>query len=269
MSYQSLFDTLWKEYTDRNPHALKVYNLFKSRGEDVVNDHVAFRTFNDARINIEALATFFKKYGYAEKGTYDFPVKKLFAKHYEHEDPKAPRVFISELLTEKFSPALQATIKAWVDDLPQHQFTQESFLYAGNFARPISYDTYQKLLKESEYAAWMYVFGFCVNHFTVNVNALKTFKEVGEINDFLAANHFKMNASGGMIKGTREDCLEQSSTLAEEREVQFIEGKYKIPSCYYEFAKRYPMKNGKMYSGFVAASADKIFESTDVAARER
>lgn len=98
MPYETLFNTLWNEYTTRNPHALKIFNLFKDRGEAVINDHIAFRTFDDSRINIEALAKFFIKYGYKEKGTYDFPVKKLFAKHYEHEDPTAPRVFISELL---------------------------------------------------------------------------------------------------------------------------------------------------------------------------
>jgi len=35
-----------------------------------------------------------------------------------------------------------------------------------------------------------------------------------------------------------------------------------VPTCYYEFAKRYPGPDGKLFPGFVAASADKIFEST-------
>ena len=47
-------------------------------------------------------------------------------------------------------------------------------------------------------------------------------------------------------------------------EVKFTEGVYNIPGCYYEFAKRYPDSSGQLYQGFVAASADKIFESTDV-----
>ena len=36
-----------------------------------------------------------------------------------------------------------------------------------------------------------------------------------------------------------------------------------IPSCFYEFAQRYELPDGKLYQGFVAASADKIFESTN------
>ena len=36
-----------------------------------------------------------------------------------------------------------------------------------------------------------------------------------------------------------------------------------VPSCYYEFAKRYSDSTGQIYQGFVTASADKIFESTN------
>ena len=65
------------------------------------------------------------------------------------------------------------------------------------------------------------------------------------------------------MKGTPEVYLEQTATLANTIEVTFADGKISIPACYYEFAKRYPMKNGKLYQGFVAKSADKIFESTN------
>lgn len=267
MSYQKLFATLWNEYTDRNPHALKIYDLFTGHGESVLNDHVAFRTFNDPRVNVDHLAKFFLALGYEEKGSYEFVTKKLFAKHYEHQDPTAPKVFISELLTEKFSPALQAVVKSAIDKIPTDMLNKEEILSSGIFWQPLSYKVYQELLSESEYAAWLYVFGFCANHFTVNVNALKSLPEIKDVNTFLASNGFSLNSSGGAIKGTPQEYLEQSSTLAEEREVKFIEGTYKIPSCYYEFAKRYALPNGKLYTGFIAASADKIFESTDVAQR--
>lgn len=264
MSHQILFDLLWKEYAERNPHALEIYQLVTQRGETVINDHIALRTFNDSRINIEQLAKFFKVYGYQECGTYHFPAKKLFAKHYEHEDPSVPKVFISELLAEQFSPRLQAIVKKCVDKIPHDLLNSEELLYAGTFWKPLSYQVYQELLTESEYAAWMYVFGFCANHFTVNVNALTTFSELNDVNEFLLRNGFKLNISGGAIKGSPQEYLEQSSTLAEQRDITFSEGTHRIPSCYYEFAKRYHLPNGKLYTGFIATSADKIFESTDV-----
>ncbi|MDP5190382.1 DUF1338 family protein [Rheinheimera baltica] len=51
--------------------------------------------------------------------------------------------------------------------------------------------------------------------------------------------------------------------MADLHPVQFSDGMATIPSCFYEFATRYPMTNGLLYTGFVAASADKIFESTN------
>ena len=72
-----------------------------------------------------------------------------------------------------------------------------------------------------------------------------------------------MNSSGGEIKGTPEELLQQSSIMANHINVEFKEGVYSIPGCYYEFAQRYPDETGKLYSGFIAKSADKIFESTN------
>ena len=72
-----------------------------------------------------------------------------------------------------------------------------------------------------------------------------------------------MNASGGLIKGSRKELLEQSSTMAHPVEVEFSDKKETIPACYYEFAQRYPDAQGKLFMGFVPQSADKIFESTD------
>lgn len=185
MSYPLLFSALWQDYINRNPHAHKVHQLFNEEGENIVNDHVAFRTFNHPAINIEKIAKFFTAYGYEEKGTYDFPLKKLFAKHYEHKDPAAPKVFISELLTEKFSPELQKTIQACVEKIPVDAVNAESFLTHGTFWQPLRYKTYQQLLAESEYAAWMYAFGFCANHFTVNINHFRKLKEIKDVNDLL------------------------------------------------------------------------------------
>ncbi|MFP3457566.1 DUF1338 family protein, partial [Psychrobacter sp. SIMBA_152] len=74
---------------------------------------------------------------------------------------------------------------------------------------------------------------------------------------------FALNTSGGEVKGSPEVLLEQSSTLADEYAVTFSDGDMRIPSCFYEFAIRYPKPDGEIYTGFVAASADKIFESTN------
>ncbi|MFD0991580.1 DUF1338 domain-containing protein [Tenacibaculum geojense] len=265
MKTTEIFNKLWKEYTERTPSAQKIYDLFTDKGNIVFNDHVAFRTFDDERVNIEVLATPFIEAGYEEKGDYVFEAKKLYAKHYEHKtDKNAPRVFISQLKTKEFSEDLQKKVSALIDNLSKEDLNPKHLVFKGRLWEQPSYDVYEKLMDESEYAAWLYVNGFCSNHFTVDVNKLETFSTLQEVNTFLKEEGFKMNTSGGEIKGTPEQLLEQSSVLADKIPVDFKEGTKEITSCYYEFAFRYPMKNGELYSGFIASSADKIFESTDM-----
>lgn len=264
MTKEVIFDKLWKIYSTQNPSVLKIHDLFTNSGEEVLNDHIAFRTFNDPRINIEVLAKPFLKAGYLERGQYIFEAKKLFAKHYEHvSDPKAPRVFISELKVEEFSDFLQETIKSAIDKIPAEMLKSDDLIFSGNLWGPPSFETYEQLRQESEYAGWLYVYGFIANHFTVSVNGLKTLESVEKVNSFLKKNGFQINDSGGEVKGTPAELLEQSSIKSEMIPVDFEEGSFEIPGCYYEFARRYPDKDGQLYSGFIAKSADKIFESTD------
>ena len=104
-------------------------------------------------------------------------------------------------------------------------------------------------------------------HFTVSINHLENFDAIEAVNSHLKDAGFVLNSTGGEIKGNEEVKLEQSSTMADKAPVVFrADQEAEIPSCFYEFAKRYPLENGRLYTGFVAASADKIFESTNAAA---
>jgi hypothetical protein len=257
----ALLDKMWVDYVAINPLAQKIADIFKSEGEKIQNDHIALRTFNHPRVTIDVIAKPFIESGYSYKGDYHFPDKKLYAKHFEHSDLSLPKIFISELKLEDFSPALRATVDKLVAQIPAGKERDFDFCSVG---RPwsVTMATYNELLKESDYAAWVAAFGYRPNHFTVLINVLKSFSDIFILNSYLKEKGFKLNSSGGEVKGSKEVCLEQSSTLANNIEVSFDDGKLSIPACYYEFAKRYPMAGGELYQGFVAASADKIFEST-------
>ncbi|HEY9121047.1 MAG TPA: DUF1338 domain-containing protein [Marinobacter sp.] len=259
----TLFDRLWDNYCEVTPSAADIHRLLDdTQGGEIVNDHIALRTYNLEKVNLDKLAAHFLALGYREGGEYHFEAKKLYARHYEHPEPSAPKVFISELLVEQCSEPLQAVVRKLVSQLEPAAVTADNFLYSGRHW-DINYSTYQAMLEESEYAAWVAAWGFRANHFTVSVNALSRFKTVAEINQVLKDNGYRVNSSGGEIKGSPEELLEQSSTMADRAEVQFTDQTAAIPSCFYEFALRYPKPDGQLYSGFVAASADKIFESTD------
>lgn len=258
----TLLDKMWQDYVAINPLAQKIHDLFNQRGDEVLNDHIALRTFNDPRVNIQVIAAPFVKSGYKYGGEYHFKEKKLYAHHYEHSDSTLPKIFISELKLEECSDVLNSTIKELISQIPKGQETEFDFCSMGRPWSKISFSTYELLYKETEYAAWVAAFGYRPNHFTVFMNALKSFKDIHELNSFLKSQGVKLNSSGGEVKGTPEVFLEQSSTLANNIEVQFADGTHSIPACYYEFAKRYVTSSGELYQGFVAASADKIFEST-------
>jgi hypothetical protein len=257
-----LLDKMWSDYVAINPLAKKISDLLTAQGEKIQNDHIALRTFNHPRVTIDVLAKPFLDAGYIYGGDYHFTEKKLYAKHYQHPDETLPKIFISELKLEDFSESLRTKVNGLINQMPEGLEHSFDFVSIG---RPWKVTTtmYQELLKESDYAAWVSAFGYRPNHFTVFINALKKFSDIETLNNYLKAQGFKLNASGGEVKGSQEVCLEQSSTLANNIEVSFDDGKLTIPACYYEFAKRYPLKDGKLYQGFVAASADKIFESTN------
>jgi hypothetical protein len=262
MTPDLLFKSLWDDYIERLcPSAEKVHQLLKEE-EDLINDHIALRTFNVAPLGIDTLAKPFLALGYKACGDYVFESKKLVAKHFEHPDPNQPKVFISELKVEECSPELQAIVAKLVAQVDASKLEGHDFLFGGRLWN-LDFQDYKQLATESEYASWLAAHGYGANHFTVSVNQLNEFTEVQAVNDHLSASGFTINSVGGQVKGSPEVLLEQSSTMADKVEVEFSEGVELVPGGFYEFAKRYPMANGELYTGFVAASADKIFESTN------
>jgi 2-oxoadipate dioxygenase/decarboxylase-like protein len=258
-----LLDTLWRDYVASTPQAERIQQLLLERGETVRNDHVALRTYAAAGVGIAALARPFEALGWRARDSYRFDDKHLRARYWQHQDPALPKVFISELVLEELSPAANAIIARLLAQLPAGFGDRTDLPWAGRPWQP-SYSDYRTLLAESEYAAWVAAFGFRVNHFTVDVNALSTFPDLVALNALLVEHGFQLNDSGGAIKGSPAQLLEQSSTRADAIDVAFSDTFARIPSCYYEFARRYLLPSGELFHGFVPTSADKIFESTDV-----
>lgn len=259
----SLLNAMWQDYLDLTPDAKPIHRLFSNLNDGIViNDHIALRTFNLEKVNLEKIAQPFLDAGYIAGGDYDFPAKKLTATHFRHPDDKLPKVFISELRVEELSGEAQTIIHALMEQVPTKLVKQPEFCYSGRLWN-ITQDEYQLLAKESEYASWVAAHGYRPNHFTISINHLSSHNELQSVNQLLIDNGYILNDSGGLIKGSPDVLLEQSSTKAKPVTVEFNDGKLDIPGCYYEFALRYPQANGELYQGFVAASADKIFESTD------
>ncbi|MBM3421449.1 MAG: DUF1338 domain-containing protein [Bacteroidetes bacterium] len=264
MKTAEIFKRFWKPYSAENPAAQRIYDLFTSGGERVVHDHIALRTFDDPRMNIDVISQVFTRNGYEARGTYEFKAKKLLGRHFEHKsDPLAPKVFISELLTGQCSGFLQETVRGYIDGIGRAGYNDPDLVYGGSIWGRIPFGTYNRLREESEYAAWLLVYGYRANHFAIKVNELKNYRTLQEVNSFVKSHGYRMNTVAGEIYGTPEELLEQSATLAEVLPFEFSDGVFEIPRCFYEFTLRYNDSTGKEYPGFIAANADKIFESTN------
>ena len=259
-AFNKFFDELWSAYIQLTPQALSIQSLFENDGECLVHDHVAFRTFSQSNIAIETLEPEIMALGYRLFDHYTFEEKKLDARSYVHPGCET-KIFLSELRWHQLSTTAQAIISELLKQIPSEV---KLGLNAGRFWALPRYADYQTLLQESEYAAWLSVWGLRVNHFTLYINALKKYQNIAQVVDRLIENGYRMNRQGGLIKGTQQDCLIQAATMADLVDVDFEDvGKQRVSTCYYEFAQRFKQKNGETYRGFVPASADKIFESTN------
>lgn len=259
---ERLFDALWADYVRTGPHAEAIRGLLG--GDAVRNDHVAFRGLALPGYDVDALSAPFRALGYRSGDTYRFAEKKLFARHLEPEDPRRPKVFVSELLVDRLSEPAQAILRRMADEGRDQLPEDRPLCLAG---RPWSCTgaDYDRLLEESEYAAWVAAFGFRVNHFTVAVHHLPEYPDLASVNRTLRAAGYALNTAGGEIKGSPAIGLEQSSTLAGPVEVELDDGPRTLPGVYYEFALRHPVGSdgSELYPGFVTGNADRIFESTD------
>src|SRR5690606_27932895 len=129
--------------------------------------------YNRSPINLEALEKHVLALGYERFAPYRFEDKKLRAYGYLH--PKGhPRIFLSELETEHFSPSLRAAVDALCAQVDPARVNDPSILWSGRPWASVPYDTYRALLEESEYAGWVAAIGLRANHFTISVNHLKT-----------------------------------------------------------------------------------------------
>jgi len=255
-----LIQKLWGNYNEITPSVKKIKSILKLNDDYIFTDHIAFRSINTHNYGIERICKPFLDLGYRIKDSYSFKEKKLRAIHLENIfSQNSPKIFISELLLNQCSAFVRNQL---LNVFYKLDFINENTLTAGRNWK-VYYSIYKQLEKESEYAAWLYVHGIRVNHFTLDVNKLKKYT-IESLCNTLRCLGVSLNESGGIIKGDNFKGLKQASTIADKVLVDFedLYHKVKIPSCYVEFAERH-LINDNYFNGFLVKSADKIFESTN------
>ena len=79
MKIEDFLIKMWKDYSELNPHIIKVLQLIKNKEPNkIINDHIALRTFNHKKINRHILSKYFVENGYKPIEDLFFTKKKLF-----------------------------------------------------------------------------------------------------------------------------------------------------------------------------------------------
>lgn len=287
---EAILNGLFKSYFERVPDVKKITNAMIKKGwvssqEDIINDHIAFRTLGIPFLGIGSFEKIFLKYGYQKKEFYSFDTKKLNAYWYAPPKPNLPRIFISELRVNDLSKTAQQIVQKYTHSISQDPLNNLDLSKVSEvidfFHKPLwelpTLEDFDTLLNESEYAAWVIYNRYYLNHYTISVHELPDgFDSLKKFNEFLANLGIKLNDAGGIIKTSSDGLLLQSSSVAEMIKADFSDHKTKeIAGSYVEFAERKVLPEFQNINqneisskhrrdGFETANADKIFESTFV-----
>lgn len=283
-----ILNGLFRPYEQRVPDVKTVTSGLKNLGliskqEDIVNDHIAFRTLGIPNLGISSFERIFLHHGYTKQDHYFFSKKKLDANWYKPPHDSYPRVFISELKVETLSKQAQQIIHHYTNNIQEDPLNKidldnvdevVTFLHKALWELPTLAD-YNALLAESEYGAWVLYNRYYLNHYTISVHELPApYHELASFNKFLKSIGIKLNDAGGEIKISSDRLLCQSSTVAQSIQATFADGQQaEIAGSYVEFAERLPLPqyaklpkekltNSHRREGFETGNADKIFEST-------
>ena len=283
-----ILTNLLNPYLERVPDVKKIIDAMVTSGminsaDEIVNDHIAFRTLNVPNLGIQSLEKVFLHYGYQKMDAYHFSKKKLDAFWYAPPFEHLPRIFLSELRVNDLSDQAQKIIQKYtkhisedpVDQLDLDDQEAISYFFDQSLWVLPTLEDYKLLLEESEYAAWVIYNRYYLNHFTISIHELDGgYRHLEQFNAFLESIGVQLNTAGGKIKSSHDELLKQSSTVAKMVLATFAEGKkMEIAGSYVEFAERLPLPayrhlpKGELErrhrrEGFEAGNADKIFEST-------
>lgn len=292
MGIEGILDGLMERYRQRVPDVDYILScMIRDRligtFKDIENDHIAFRTLGVPHLGIASLEKIFLHHGYVKRDYYNFTQKKLNAYWYAPPNDQFPRVFISELRVSELSQNAQDIILAKTNGIQSDPVDAldlddtkavDTFLHSGLWTVP-TWEEFDFLRKESEYASWVMYNRYYLNHFTITVSNLpEGFNTITLFNEFLEKNGIVLNDANGKIKVSSDGLLLQSSTVAKMIQASFIDAhgqeiERPIAGSYVEFAERKPleqfqkvpkMKLSRQHvrDGFDEGNADGIFEST-------
>lgn len=200
-------------------------------------DHIAYRSFEKKK-----KVNYLKSEGYKEqKDKYNFKRHNASAIWLKHDREIIPRIFISgynSIYDDKNILASNLDIEKIV-------------YYINNEEAKISYKFYNEIYEKNQYLAWTLIFrDNIMNHIAFNVKDIKClYKKLKKDEIIEISNNIQISEDKKLL---------QFSTKSEKNLVKFPDGKYYIPTYFFEFVERLDNREG-----FSEKNADIIFDSTN------
>lgn len=274
-----------RRYLELTPRAKQAMELLGATA--LRADHLALRTFSS-----ESMQRQLEAYQCKPQGTLQFPAKHLHATwlscpqssakeeaNFDGTELLPMRIFLSSVDISKLSPTAQSIVMPRAECAAKMPADHALLCFALGVLPwdPPTVQEYEMVCRESEYAAWVMAHGYAVNHVAIAVHRLPGAKNLDEVNQILEEHGFPLNTAGGKIKASDDGLLLQTAAMAERSLYEFADGTSQIAGSYIEFAERKilpkykSLKPGEVdehhrRDGFEVGNADRIFESTDIAA---
>jgi hypothetical protein len=242
---------------------------------------------------IASISRMFEALGYRAAGSYHFDDKQLSAIHFQHANQQFPKLFISELKTwelpaaargiiekalRSHRPAIDSGTLAALANLDKDAAPAKELLprivaqfHDLPWLLPAKEDV-AALNKASQYAAWVLVHGYNVNHFTSLINSHGV-PGLDDIEKTIAALQKAGVPMKAEIEGERGSKLRQTATEAATIDVavhdQGQPATMPWTYAYFELAQRDliadPASGMKVrFEGFLGPQATNLFEMTKV-----
>lgn len=290
----ALLDRLWMRYRNRVAHVQAYEQVVASAGAKFTNDHIALRTLAGQipLTGIASIGRIFEALGWRAAGAYQFPDKLLNAVHYEHANPGFPKIFVSELqlwavpletrdlllksLRTHRLPISDETLGqvARCGDLPD----ADQMVLLDRVVREFhelpwtlpEKEDVEAVNRSSQYAAWVLLHGYNVNHFTslINSHAVPALDSIDKTVGALAGAGVPMKAE---IEGQPGSRLRQTATAAVVIDVEVadhgLQSRMPWTYAYFELAERGEILDPdtgvrRRFEGFLGAQATHLFEMT-------
>ncbi|TLY48309.1 MAG: DUF1338 family protein [Gammaproteobacteria bacterium] len=295
---KNIFSQLWENYKTHLVEIDIIQNYFQRHfQEDLVLDHFAIIDLPGPNTGMDTLSCLFSYLGYIVRGqAYLIEKQNNFRWLSEEVGPETlaidapPQIVVADFRREALAPQVLTIVDHYASftqalDIEQlkfwhHRILQQDKLAADELSAFIlkylqsrdwplpTLKEYEIVKNHNELLAWVLIMGRQINHFAWGMHLSKGFTQLKSYNQFLSSTlKISLSNKGGMIKGSINKGIEQSSTQPATKFIKLVDGVIDLPDRFIEFVWRYPTKKGEnklwhdYFTGFVADNANRVVES--------